>query len=66
MLDFFQIVKGELYRVNENGLKQLDQFEGHPDFYVRKEIEVKEERGRDLYEFYKELLKRFNTKENFI
>lgn len=66
MLDFFQIVKGELYRVNENGLKQLDQFEGHPDFYVRKEIEVKEERGRDLYEIYKELLKRFNTKENFI
>lgn len=34
-------VEGELYQVNGTALKQLDEFEGHPDFYKRKEIQVK-------------------------
>ncbi|KAL4229116.1 hypothetical protein ACF0H5_012155 [Mactra antiquata] len=33
-------VHGELYRVNDEHLEHLDQFEGHPEFYERKEIHV--------------------------
>lgn len=33
-------VKGEVYQVNDDSLKELDRFEGHPEFYERTEIEV--------------------------
>ncbi|XP_045208146.2 putative gamma-glutamylcyclotransferase CG2811 [Mercenaria mercenaria] len=33
-------VKGEVYRVDKDALERLDQFEGHPDFYERTEIDV--------------------------
>ena len=34
-------IKGEIYRVNENTFKQLDQLEGYPRFYDRIVIETK-------------------------
>lgn len=33
-------VKGELYKVDNVGLKKLDYFEGHPHFYKRKLINI--------------------------
>ncbi len=33
-------VRGEIYEVNENSLKKIDQLEGHPDWYSRKIISV--------------------------
>ena len=36
---------GEVYQVNDDSLKRLDQFEGHPEFYERTEVEVKLTKG---------------------
>ncbi len=38
-------VKGELYEVNADTLKNLDDLEGHPIFYKREAIEVKDADG---------------------
>jgi len=35
-------VKGELYRVDEEGLRAVDCLEGHPDFYGRCKLETTE------------------------
>jgi len=34
------MVEGVLYEITENGLKKLDDYEGHPDQYVRKVLKV--------------------------
>lgn len=36
-------VKGEIYAVDEKMLATLDEFEGHPHYYLRKEITVNAE-----------------------
>lgn len=33
-------IKGEVYKVDSETLKSLDQLEGHPNFYKREEIDV--------------------------
>ena len=33
-------IHGEVYRVDDLTLERLDQLEGHPDWYERKEVEV--------------------------
>ncbi len=33
-------IKGELYQVSDELLKIVDIFEGHPEYYVRKQIKV--------------------------
>uniref|UniRef100_A0A0B6YAY5 Gamma-glutamylcyclotransferase family protein n=1 Tax=Arion vulgaris TaxID=1028688 RepID=A0A0B6YAY5_9EUPU len=33
-------IEGEVYEVNEVKLKRLDEFEGHPDFYVREQVPI--------------------------
>lgn len=38
-------VSGEIYRVTEDALYNIDQLEGHPDWYERKMIEVVTELG---------------------
>lgn len=36
----FQHVEGEVYEVSESKLMRLDEFEGHPDFYLREKVPV--------------------------
>lgn len=38
-------IKGEIYSVSDQMLNNLDHFENHPDWYVRKEIPVLAEEG---------------------
>lgn len=38
-------VKGELYNVDLDNLKMLDELEGHPIFYKRQIIEIFDEKG---------------------
>lgn len=39
-------IKGELYQINRAELmKKIDEFEGAPDYYIRKKIEVKSHHG---------------------
>lgn len=38
-------VRGEVYRVNENTLRNLDSLEGHPNWYVRKIVNVITDQG---------------------
>ncbi len=33
-------IKGELYEVSDVILREVDELEGHPDFYIREKIEV--------------------------
>ncbi|BFZ06315.1 hypothetical protein BsWGS_09354 [Bradybaena similaris] len=33
-------VEGEVYEVSESKLMRLDEFEGHPDFYLREKVPV--------------------------
>lgn len=39
------VISGEIYRVNERALKQLDALEGHPQWYKREVITVTDEVG---------------------
>lgn len=39
-------IVGDLYNVNELGIKRCDKLEGHPTWYVRTKIEVKNITGR--------------------
>jgi gamma-glutamylcyclotransferase (GGCT)/AIG2-like uncharacterized protein YtfP len=42
----FAKIKGELYQITRAELmKRIDEFEGVPDYYVRKKIEVKSHHG---------------------
>ena len=34
------VVEGILYQIDENGLRKLDRYEGVPDHYIKKELEV--------------------------
>ena len=33
-------IKGELYKVDDNGLQTIDRIEGHPRLYKREEVQV--------------------------
>ena len=35
------VIKGEVYEVNDDMLKVLDDFEGHPEYYQRREEPIK-------------------------
>ncbi|CAG5117185.1 unnamed protein product [Candidula unifasciata] len=35
-----EYVQGEVYEVSESKLQRLDEFEGHPDFYLREKVAV--------------------------
>lgn len=45
--------RGELYLVDDNTLDILDRIEGHPNFYERKKITVKDEDGieKEVYAY---------------
>ena len=52
-------ISGEIYRVSEEVLHQLDLIEGHPDFYFRKKIFVYDKENvfayfleKEKYKFY--------------
>ncbi|MFC1745111.1 gamma-glutamylcyclotransferase family protein [Candidatus Riflebacteria bacterium] len=34
------IITGEVYRVNEQTLAEIDRLEGHPDYYFRVKVEI--------------------------
>lgn len=38
-------VDAEVYKVDDEGLKILDRFEGHPNFYIRKPCECELQNG---------------------
>ncbi|XP_031622082.1 putative gamma-glutamylcyclotransferase CG2811 [Contarinia nasturtii] len=39
-------INGEIYEVDEQMLARLDEFEGHPHYYLRKQIAVKSDDGK--------------------
>ncbi len=41
-------IEVEVYKVDDCGLDRLDKFEGHPSFYIRKQIECELENGEKL------------------
>lgn len=43
--------RGELYMVDDKTLQDLDRIEGHPNFYKRQKIKVRDEFGRELEAF---------------
>lgn len=40
LMEGLGLVDGEVYATNEQGLRQLDYFEGHPTFYERREVQT--------------------------
>lgn len=48
----YQFVQGELHEVDDEDLEKLDEFEGHPDFYTRMEIDVLMADGRGVHRWY--------------
>lgn len=49
-------VSGELYEVDEQKLKTLDEFENHPSFYMRKSIKVEMDHKGDIVTAWSYLL----------
>jgi gamma-glutamylaminecyclotransferase len=41
-------IHGEVYRVDDLTLERLDQLEGHPDWYERKEVEILSDNGENI------------------
>jgi gamma-glutamylaminecyclotransferase len=44
-IDFLNNISGEVYECNDDTLKHLDRLEGHPNWYIRKEVMIKSEFG---------------------
>lgn len=38
-------INGEIYNVDENMLRRLDELEGHPHYYLRQQIDISENNG---------------------
>jgi gamma-glutamylcyclotransferase (GGCT)/AIG2-like uncharacterized protein YtfP len=43
---------GELYDIDADVLKDLDDLEGHPDFYTRRLVRATDELGNNIYSAY--------------
>jgi gamma-glutamylcyclotransferase (GGCT)/AIG2-like uncharacterized protein YtfP len=43
---------GELYDIDADVLKNLDDLEGHPDFYTRRLVRATDELGNNIYSAY--------------
>lgn len=48
-------VMGELWDVEDHHIQRCDRLEGHPDWYIRREIQVRVEYGREISAFIYEM-----------
>lgn len=42
-------INGEIYQIDESMLKNLDVLEGHPNYYLRKQINITDDNGYSYF-----------------